>query len=122
MVIVWTYHEGSFGGISPANDREWTRAVARDGHAITTDSSHRTITNHRIAGVGIGHDDASFCEAGTSEAAYVENGEAFGGRWWEDTESPFSVGVKHYGCADRSRFGRVGGRTASSETLARLAS
>jgi hypothetical protein len=117
-ITIWTHHGGSFGGISPSGEREFVDAIERHGHAIVRDSSHREPVNHRIAGVGLGHDDALFCEAGTSHAAFVENGEAFGGRWWEDTDSPFSNGVKHFGCEDRSRFGRVGGRTPESAAIA----
>lgn len=116
-ITVWSHHGGSFGGISPGNEREFVDSIKRHGHAIVTDSRHYRPSNHYIAGVGVGHDDAMFAEAGTSQAAYYESGQAFGGRWWEDTDNSFSVGVKYYGCQDRSP-GLVGGRTPASALLA----
>jgi hypothetical protein len=82
IVSIWSHHDGSYGGISPVYDGEFARTIARHGHAITVVSSLQP-TAHRVSGCGVGHDDAVFCEAGTSFAAYLENGEAFGGRWWE---------------------------------------
>lgn len=107
IITVWANHaDGGYSGISPANDREWLRTLEREGHAITTDSRHWGPTNHRIAGIGVGHDDARFAETGGREgsmAAYYENGDAFGGRWWEDTDRHFSTGVKYYGCTSTVR-------------------
>lgn len=87
IITVWTHHDGSFGGISPVDHEEATRRLERDGHAIVTDSRYDRPSNHRIVGVGVGHDDALFCETRgrDSMAAYYENGDAFGGRWWETT-------------------------------------
>lgn len=97
------------------------RCLRVDGHAVAYFSS-RIPTAHRVSGCGIGHDDAAFCErrdsSGGSMAAYYENGDGRL-RWWEDTRHPFSIGVKHYGCADLSSFGRVGGRDQASAVLAR---
>lgn len=98
IVTVWTWHSGGLGGISPGTDRHFVDAVARHGHAITTVGSKDW--NHHVAGIGVGHDDAAFSEGGVSQAVYGENGEAFGGRWWEDTARSFSTGRKYYGCAD----------------------
>lgn len=85
-VTVWNYlrRDGGLGGISPADHREFARSIADHGHAITTDESRFDSSwNHRIIGVGVGHDDAEFCESGQSMAAYYENGDDYQGRWWE---------------------------------------
>ena len=86
IVSVWTHHDGGTGGISPVYPGdEWERAIANHGHAITVVSSLQP-TAHRVSGCGVAHDDATFGEARGeygSMAAYYENGEAFGGRWWE---------------------------------------
>lgn len=124
-VTVWSYHADgrpAMSGISPGDVDEALRRLERDGHFILTDGRYQRPSNHHVIGSGIGHDDAEFAESGRSMAAYYENGEAHGGRWWEDTDDPFSTGVKDYGCADRSRYGRIGGRTTKSEALARQAS
>ena len=71
-----------FSGIGPGTVREFSRAISRYGHAITQCSLDRPW-NHHVAGVGVGHDDAEFAESGTSHAAYLESGEAFGGKWRE---------------------------------------
>lgn len=83
IVTVWSYSEdGGLGGISPADTSHYLRDLERRGHAITTVGM--TPSNHHVIGVGVGHDDAEFAEAGRSMAAYYENGEAFRGeRWWD---------------------------------------
>ena len=83
IFTVWTYHGGSFGGMSPSHASDFVRAIANHGHAIVTDN--RTIRScaHHVSGSGLGHDDAKFSENGDSMAAYYENGEGFAGRWWE---------------------------------------
>lgn len=70
-----------WSGMSPADEAEFVAQITRHGNA-TTDNGYRP-TNHFIVGVGVGHDDARFAETGSSMAAYYENGDAFGGRWWE---------------------------------------
>lgn len=92
------------GGTSGSDPlRYWLEAIARYGHAVVDDSRSRP-TNHRIIGVGVGHDDARWAESRFEEgsmAAYYENGAAIDGPWWADTDKPFSVGRKYYGCGDR---------------------
>lgn len=96
IVTVWSYAEdGGLSGISPADPSHYVRDLDRRGHAITTVGSRPS--NHHVIGVGMGHDDAEFAEAGRSMAAYYENGEAYRGRWWEDDHPVFGIGPKHYG-------------------------
>jgi hypothetical protein len=57
------------------------RLLKEEG-AVVTESGDRPW-HHRVAGCGVGHDDFVFATTGRSMAAYYENGEAFGGRWWE---------------------------------------
>jgi hypothetical protein len=67
-----------FSGIGPATLGLFTRDIEHDGHAIIENTSRdRKPWNHRIIGVGIGHDDAEFTECGRSMTAYDESGEAF---------------------------------------------
>ncbi len=95
---VWTYkprggehitadtHFSGIGGGDTDIAAEVAYGIRRYGHAIVTASTGLTGPwNHRMIGCGVGHDDAEFAETGRSMAAYYENGEAFGGRWWEDT-------------------------------------
>lgn len=88
------------GGLSSSRDGwqfdEFARRLEVDGYAIVERNWPRPI-NHRMIGVGVGHDDADFAEVGRSMAAYYENGDAHGGRWWEDTSNFFSTGVRYYG-------------------------
>lgn len=100
IITVWTYHgdDGlAYGGISPSDDREFVRAIETYGHAAVTDSRYARPSNHNVASIGVGHDDARFSETGGREgsmAAYYENGDAHGGPWW--TPGSFA-GRKHYG-------------------------
>lgn len=106
------------GGVSPSGVADWVRNVDNHGHAVTYVPTLEP-TAHRVSGCGMAHNDAAFCERrgdDGSMASYYENGAAYGGRWWEDTDSPLSVGVKHYGCADRS--GGRDRRDAASKVLA----
>lgn len=117
IVVIGTM---SGGGISPAGIPEWVDRIERDGHAVTYVPTLQPYA-HRVSGAGIGHDDAAFCErrdGDGSMASYYENGDAYGGRWWEDTDSPLSIGVKHYGCADRSGMRRHARRDDASQRLA----
>lgn len=89
IITVWTHHDESFGGISPVDDREFVRAINTHGHAVVTDSRHIRPMNHHVVGVGVGHDDAMFCETRgrDSMAAFYENGGSGTldvPRWWED--------------------------------------
>lgn len=112
------------GGISPAGPVEFVNELVRTGHAVAYFCS-RQSSAHRVCGCGIQHDDAAFIEqrgAGGSMAAYYENGEAFGGRWWEDTGVGYSVGVRHYGCASTSVFRGAGhGGVRRTEASVKLA-
>lgn len=56
---------------------EFTRRVEAEGYAITKDYRGSEPWNHRVIGVGVGHEDARFAETGQSMAAYYENGESF---------------------------------------------
>lgn len=113
-VTVSRYHDdGGLGGISPAGVPEFLRALEVNGHAIVTDSAHHRPSNHYIIGIGVGHDDAKFCESGTSHAAYLENGEAFGGRWWEDDPDRCGSSLAYYD-QDHPRFADKTGRAAAS--------
>lgn len=129
IVTVWSYIDPKTdnagpSGWSPADADRFVYDLELSGHAITTDSRYERPWNHHMIGVGVGHDDAIFAETGgrVSMAAYYENGEAFGGRWWENTGEPFSTGVKYYGCRDLSGPGRYHRRTEASEAIARQAS
>lgn len=73
-----------WSGISPGTDRDFVDNIERHGHATTQTNRDRRPINHYLIGCGVGHDDAEFSEYGRSMAAYYENGEAYGGRWWED--------------------------------------
>ena len=83
-----------FSGIGPATLGHFTYELDREGHAIIENTArpHRPW-NHRIIGVGIGHDDAEFAECGRSMAAYHESGEAWGGHWWDNP----GQALKHFG-------------------------
>lgn len=111
------------GGISPAGVPEWVYRMERDGHAVTYVPTLQPYA-HRVSGAGMQHDDAAFCErrdGSGSMAAYYENGEAFGGRWWEDTDGAgMSIGVKHFGCADRSGRKFSTRRDVASQRLAEM--
>lgn len=82
----------SRGGISPflpGTDEavaEFVRTVERYGAAIVTDDRTSLPTNHHVAGVGVGHDDADWAESrfdpAHSEAAWHENGTPV--RWSTD--------------------------------------
>lgn len=50
------------------------------GYAIGETNPSDRSWNHRVIGVGVGHDDAAFAEVGDSMAAYYENGQAFWSR------------------------------------------
>jgi hypothetical protein len=74
---------GIGGCIDP--EREWKRNIEQFGHAIVIDDDRRERSwNHRIIGVGVGHDDARWAESrfgDGSMAAYYENDDkCFGGR------------------------------------------
>lgn len=110
------------GGISPAGVGEFVDRLTRNGHAVAYFGSREPVA-HRVSGSGIGHNDAALCErrdGSGSMAAYYENGEAFGGRWWEDTGSGYSIGVRAYGCRSTAPFlpPRGVARTAASARLA----
>ena len=74
---------------------EWLRGMRAYGHAITVPYDYWPPWNHHVIGCGVSHDDAQFAETGRSMAAYYENGEAWGGRWWETTSK--SVREHYYG-------------------------
>lgn len=79
------WHWSGISGGGPESDlRAFKRALERDGHA-TTDNGRRP-TNHYIASIGVGHQDATFAETGASMAAYYENVNA--PRWFEPTALP----------------------------------
>jgi len=101
VITCWTYRDGHLSGMSPAVEADVNGALRRAGHVILTDSRTLRPLNHHLIGAGVGHDDAEFAEAGRSMAAYYENGEAWGGRWWEGTDLPYSPGVTYYGCTPR---------------------
>lgn len=75
------------------NVHDWLYAFSTFGHAITVPYDYWRPWNHHVIGCGVGHDDAEFAETGRSMAAYYENGEAWGGRWWE---SPKNTARKYY--------------------------
>lgn len=98
-VTVWSYKPGEgrrvdadalFSGIAPGSVAYFAEAVSSHGHAILETAGSRPW-HHHVAGCGVGHDDAQFAESGTSFAAYLESGEAFGGHWWETAN-----GRRHY--------------------------
>lgn len=86
-----------YSGIGTAeeevNVENWIYAVLETGHAITVPYDFWKPWNHHIIGCGVGHDDAEFAETGRSMAAYYENEDPWGGRWWE---SPYGAGRKYY--------------------------
>lgn len=94
MTTIYSHHVYSdgtegFHGISGMVDvvGEFVSRVEVDGHAIIGNGSD--AERWRYVSVKFGHDDAKFCEAGTSQAAYYENGsdesgEPIGGRWFEN--------------------------------------
>ena len=67
-------------GIGPGTVGLWAEAIGRYGHAITRAAGARPWNHNAI---GLGHDDATFAETGTSMAAYYESREAHGGPWWQ---------------------------------------
>lgn len=75
-VISW-HADGGYSGIHPANHIEFARRVEQEGHAITGAMRASGYRERCRA-----HDDALFCEGGSSMAAYYENGEAFRGDSW----------------------------------------
>lgn len=93
-ITVWhADHRSGIAGPDPQQD--WVNFVQAEGAAITETGDKPW--NHHMIGVGVGHDDARFAESGGTEgsmAAYYENGEAFAGRWWEDTSN---IGSRYYG-------------------------
>lgn len=66
---------GMHSGDPDRHVAEWVRQVKERGHA-TTESGYRPAHHHTI-GVGQGHQDDQFADAGTSHTAWVEN-EAYG--------------------------------------------
>jgi hypothetical protein len=107
IVTVWKYgtHDWdgtpvprplwSLSGLSPAGPQEWVDQIQRVGHAIT--EVGQRPSNHHVIGVGVGHNDAAFAEAGRSMAAYYENEGGIDGRWWDDNHPVFGVGPRYYG-------------------------
>lgn len=88
MTTIYSHHvyadgtEG-FSGISGGDPVEaFVQRLASDGHAIVGDGGDRH--SWRRVCSKFSHDDAKFAEAGTSQAAYYENEDAFGGRWMEN--------------------------------------
>jgi hypothetical protein len=63
-------------------EKEFAYTIEHHGYVVV-ETGRRPI-HHNMVGVGVGHNDARFAEDGKSMAAYYENGEAFGGRWWEN--------------------------------------
>ena len=55
----------------------FNRTLRDVGYVITRGAQSRPW-NHHVIGVGVQHDDAEFAEVGRSQAAFYENGEAFG--------------------------------------------
>lgn len=83
IVTVWTHHHGGYGGISGGDPVvSWVEAISHAGHAATTTNGEPIP--HRVSGSGVAHVDSRFAEAGTSMAAYYENGESLSGPWWVD--------------------------------------
>lgn len=81
-----------YSGIGPAMVGLVVRDLARLGHSIIESTGRDRSRNHRIIGVGIGHDDAEFAETGRSHAAYEESAARWGGPWWEQPGG----GAKHF--------------------------
>lgn len=76
--IPYRYGEGSYEGRSGIGggepEKHWLDTMERFGHAITTVGFRPA--NHHMIGVGIGHDDADWCESrfgAGSMAAWYEN-------------------------------------------------
>ena len=79
-------HQGSVFTARIEDDlKSFKRTLETKGYVKAEDTLTPRPWNHRVIGVGVGHDDADFAEIGRSMAAYYENGEAFDGkRWWDD--------------------------------------
>ena len=85
-------------GTSPMGVAEFVRVLTRDGAVGTGNKADgeawRNVAGHpRELGI-VAHDDFRWAATRFTEgsmAAYYENGDAFGGRWWED-DSMFSAG------------------------------
>lgn len=61
---------------TPEAVAEFVRTMDRYGAAILVDDRHQRPANHRLIGVGTGHDDADWCESRFEQgsmASYYEN-------------------------------------------------
>jgi hypothetical protein len=94
IVTVWHAdgRSGTSGGLEGSDIARAAQLLKDEGAVITT--AGWRPANHYVIGVGIGHQDADFAERGDSMAAYYENGEAFGGRWWEPSPYTFPTGAR----------------------------
>jgi hypothetical protein len=90
--------DSGWSGIGPYATEEATQVLRQRGHMIIYSGDRPS--NHHIIGIGLGHDDAEFAEAGRSYAAWCENGDAVDGRWWEEHLFLYERG-RHTGPADR---------------------
>lgn len=83
IITVWKA-ERSMGisGMSPYSPgtpeahEAFRQGLLRHGHVILTDSRHTPDWNHRVSGIGAGHNDAAFSECRQehgSMAAWYEN-------------------------------------------------
>lgn len=103
-IYIWSYKnlassDGAPSGIGGGIDeqKQFVADLCRYGHAMVIDA-HRGYSDSRgVWDARVAHDDAAFAEVGRSQAAYYENGEAFGGRWWESNSRVVRRGV--YGAA-----------------------
>ena len=97
-VVIGSHNEhGNWSGVSGMVDpvARFVEEIERKGHATVEPIAFAKPWNHRVAGVGVGHNDAEFAETGRSMAAYYENGESITGRRWWDADEWSSV-RKHY--------------------------
>jgi hypothetical protein len=94
IVTVW-HADGRSGTSGGPEGSDVARAVQllKDEGAVITKVGYPPA-NHYVIGVGVGHQDADFAERGDSMAAYYENGEAFGGRWWEPSPYSYPTGAR----------------------------
>lgn len=72
MTTTWTHKDHGYSGYSPTTEATVLDALRRHGHAILGDHGG---WNHHVAGIGGGHDDALFAEAGISQVAWEESPE-----------------------------------------------
>lgn len=121
VITAWAiYPDGGRGGTSPAGLSEVLHRLEDHGHVILTDSRYARPINHNLIGVGVGHNDAVFAETGESMAAYYEQHPHQ--RWWEDTGSAFSTGVKYYGCRPTHHDRIISKPTPEAQAIRRQAS